>query len=71
MKLAEEKLNGNLHAVIIEMIDGKLKYDVQPAPDGAVVFYPEKNYVLPIPQSAIDRNVSLEQNPGYWWKINQ
>lgn len=64
LRLAEEKLNGNLHAMVIEMVDGNWKYQVQLASDGAVVFYPAKNYVLPIPQSVMNRNVSLEQNPG-------
>jgi hypothetical protein len=33
--------------------------------EGARIFYPEKNYLYPIPQSAIDKNKNLDQNPNY------
>lgn len=65
LKIAEEKLNGNLHAMVIKKADDIWVYEVVPAADGNMVFYPEKNYFLPIPQSAIDRNPELAQNPGY------
>ena len=64
-KIAEEKLNGKLHAMRIEEVDGNLTYTVIPAPGGERMFYADRNYYLPIPQSAIDRNSKLEQNPNY------
>ncbi|WP_236974301.1 RagB/SusD family nutrient uptake outer membrane protein [Membranihabitans maritimus] len=65
LRLAEEKLNGSMHAMLIEDIGGTWTYKVIPATQGEMVFNPEKNYLFPIPQSAIDRNNNLEQNPGY------
>lgn len=65
LRLAEEKLNGDLHAIVIEQENGQWKYNVVPAPGGKRVFFPEKNYHLPIPQSAIDQNPNLTQNPNY------
>ena len=65
LKIAEEKLNGDLHAMVIKMVDNEWVYNVIPASGGERIFYPEKNYVLPIPQSAIDRNPKLVQNPNY------
>lgn len=65
LKIAEDKLNGYLHAMDITQKNGKWVYNVVPAPEGERVFYPEKNYFLPIPQAAIDRNPKLEQNPKY------
>ena len=65
LRLAEEKLNGDLHAMVIEQENGQWKYNVVPAPGGRRVFFPEKNYHMPIPQSAIDQNPNLIQNPNY------
>ncbi|OFX32940.1 MAG: hypothetical protein A2W90_01740 [Bacteroidetes bacterium GWF2_42_66] len=65
LKIAEEKLNGTLHAMKIEEIDGRLVYTVIPAPGGTRVFYANRNYYIPIPQSAMDKNSKLEQNPNY------
>ncbi|RAJ93233.1 putative outer membrane starch-binding protein [Larkinella arboricola] len=65
LKLAEKVLNGTVHAMKIDMVGGKPVYTVIPAAGGAKTFYPEKNYVLPIPQSAIDKNPKLTQNPNY------
>ncbi|WP_191908938.1 RagB/SusD family nutrient uptake outer membrane protein [Larkinella humicola] len=65
LKLAEKVLNGTVHAMKIDMVGGKPVYTVIPAAGGAKVFFPEKNYVLPIPQSAIDKNSKLTQNPNY------
>ncbi len=64
-KTAEIHLNGDLHAMLIETVDNQLVYKVIPAAQGTRIFYPEKNYVFPIPQSAIDRNKNLIQNPNY------
>lgn len=65
LKLAEDKLNGTSHAMVIEQSGGIWVYKVQPCVTGKRIFHPEKNYLLPIPQSAIDRNDKLEQNPNY------
>lgn len=65
LKIAEEKLNGNLHGMKIEKINDVLVYTVVPAAGGLRVFSSNKNYFLPIPQSAIDRNSKLTQNPNY------
>lgn len=63
-KIAMQNLNGFLHAMEITKVNGQFKYTVIPAPSGERIFY-EKNYLLPIPQSALDRNEKLTQNTGY------
>ncbi len=65
LRLAEKNLNGTLHGMVIENIGGTWTYRVVAAPGGQRTFYPEKNYFLPIPQAAIDRNTELSQNPNY------
>jgi len=65
LKLAEEKLNGSLHAMLIEREGDRWVHKVIPAPGGERRFFPEKNYFLPIPQAALDRNPLLQQNPNY------
>ncbi len=65
LKLAETNLNGHIHAMLIEKEGGVWKYKVIPATQGEMVFHAEKNYLWPIPQSAIDRNPNLAQNPNY------
>jgi len=54
-----------VHAIKIDLVGGKPVYTVVPAGGGAKDFDPAKNYVLPIPQSAIDKNQQLQQNPNY------
>ena len=65
LKLAEKNLNGTLHAVHIQNVSGKPVYKVIPAAAGGRTFYANKNYVLPIPQSALNQNKKLIQNPNY------
>ncbi|MBX2923789.1 MAG: RagB/SusD family nutrient uptake outer membrane protein [Chitinophagaceae bacterium] len=65
LKLAETRLNGTVHAIKIDIVGGNTVYTIVPAGGGTKVFDPAKNYVLPIPQSAIDKNPNLEQNPNY------
>jgi hypothetical protein len=65
LKLAEKNLNGTLHAMKIEDVGGKTVYTVIPAPEGNKIFYADKNYLLPIPQSAMNQNAKLVQNPNY------
>lgn len=65
LRLAETVLNGTVHAIKIDLVGGNPVYTVVPAGGGTKVFNPNKNYLLPIPQSVIDRNPNLEQNPNY------
>ncbi len=65
LKLAEVILNRPVNAMKIEVVGGNTVYTEQAAAGGAKSFDPAKNYVLPIPQSAIDQNSQLEQNPNY------
>jgi len=64
-KLAEVNLNRPVHAMLIEEENGVWVYKVINAPGGNKTFYPEKNYFFPIPQSALNQNSLLTQNPGY------
>lgn len=64
-KLAEEKLNGPLHAVVIRQVNGQWEHSYVPAPGGLRAFHANRNYWLPIPQAAKDRNTKLVQNPNY------
>ncbi|MBR1872594.1 MAG: RagB/SusD family nutrient uptake outer membrane protein [Bacteroidales bacterium] len=60
--------------MIAEEVDNKTVHRVTVAADGTIsypvfqhrVFDPSKHYLFPIPQSEIDKNRLLEQNPG--WK---
>lgn len=65
LRLAEVNLNGPLHAMVIRQVDGEWVYSVEPAAGGMRIFDPNKNYLLPIPQYAMDLNPELEQNPNY------
>lgn len=66
-KLAEINLNQTLLGMKIENAGGSTVATVVPVEGGQRRFYPEKNYLLPIPQSAIDKNPGLThaQNPNY------
>lgn len=64
-KDAEVILNGTSRGMKIEKVGGVWKYTPFECIQGKMTFFPEKNYVFPIPQSAIDRNSKLEQNPNY------
>lgn len=65
LRLAEENLNGHLSGMLIDQENGQWVHRVIPAPGGQRIFHPEKNYFLPIPQSVIDRNNKITQNPNY------
>lgn len=65
MKEAETLLNKNSHAILIEDKNGKTVYTIIEAVNGTRKFDKSKNYLLPIPQSAIDQNSKLKQNPNY------
>src|SRR5690606_35747840 len=64
-KTAENVLNGDLHAMVIVNENNIWVYKVEPAADGHRIFYANRNYLYPIPQSAIDQNPKLTQNPNY------
>lgn len=64
-KTAEVNLNRNLLGMRIDNVGGNWVYSVVPAAGGQRKFDANKNYVLPIPQSAIDKNSRLIQNPNY------
>jgi len=64
-KIAEDKLNKPLHAIKIDKVGNKWVYTAVPAAGGGRTFYANKNYLLPIPQAAMDRNNKLVQNPNY------
>jgi hypothetical protein len=65
LKLAEKLIPGTVHTMKIEKENGKKVYTVVPTGGNNRAFDPSKNYLLPIPQSAIERNDKLVQNPGY------
>lgn len=65
LKTAETNLNSTLHCMVIEKENDIWVYKVLPAADGSRIFYEEKNYLLPIPQDALDKNPKLIQNPNY------
>lgn len=65
LRLAEVVLNGTVHAMKIEKVGNNWVYTIVPAGGGAKSFDPAKNYLLPIPQSARDKNKQLDQNPEY------
>lgn len=65
LKIAEKNLNGQLHGMLIQRENNIWVYKVIPAPGGKRQFFANKNYFLPIPQSAIDRNPQITQNPNY------
>jgi hypothetical protein len=64
-KTAEVLLNQPIKAISINLVGGKWVYKTVDAAQGKQAFFPAKNYLYPIPQTAIDRNSKLTQNPGY------
>lgn len=65
LRLAEKNLNGQMHGMLIQRENNIWIYKIIPAPGGQRQFFANKNYFLPIPQSAIDRNPQITQNPNY------
>lgn len=63
-KIAVEKLNGDLHGMLIKKVGGVWTYTPSATPGGKRTFN-EKNYLFPIPTSAMVTNSKLTQNPGY------
>ena len=67
-KTAEKALNGTLKAMkITKRSDGGWNYERVNAFGGERKFVAPRDYLFPIPQSSIDRNVKLkdQQNPGW------
>lgn len=62
---AGTNLNQQLHGISIKGSNGVLNYTPVTIPGGNRKFDASKNYVFPIPQSAMDQNKNLTQNPGY------
>lgn len=66
--LGPQVLNGTLYGSPIGTVDpatGHLTLGAGRVIMEERIFHPERNYLLPIPQSALDANPNLEQNPGY------
>ncbi|MEN7550161.1 RagB/SusD family nutrient uptake outer membrane protein [Rapidithrix thailandica] len=69
-KIAENVLNGKIHGVRIGP-NGELSgQDANGKPYGRIEvesrnFDPSKHYLFPIPQSEIEKNSNMEQNPGW------
>lgn len=64
-RIAEDVFNKPLQGMKITESGAGLKYERVDAGGSTVQFDPSKNYLMPIPQDAIDQNPELEQNPGY------
>ncbi len=64
-KIAEVNLNRTEHAMLVDASGSTKTYKVISAPRGQRTFDASKNYLMPIPQSAISQNKLLVQNPGY------
>jgi starch-binding outer membrane protein, SusD/RagB family len=64
--IAHINLNKQLHGIAITTgSGGTLVYTPVTVPGGDRKFDASKNYLFPIPQSALDQNNKLKQNPGY------
>jgi len=63
--IAHINLNRQLHGMAIQRVGGVLTYTPTTTPGGNRQFDASKNYLFPIPQSAIDQNKKLTQNPNY------
>lgn len=63
--IAGTNLNQQLHGISIKGSNGVLNYAPVTVPGGNRKFDATKNYLFPIPQSAMDQNKNLTQNPGY------
>jgi hypothetical protein len=49
----------------IDLKSGVWVYTIFDCVNGGMTFNAPKNYLMPIPQTALDRNSKLVQNPGY------
>lgn len=62
-KMAAPIFSKPMYGMKITVNNGKLQYEKIEV--RKITFDPTKNYLLPIPQYAIDQNPQLEQNPNY------
>ena len=62
-KTAESIFSQPMYGMEITEVNGKLNY--KKIEVRKIVFNPSKNYLQPIPQSVIDQNPKITQNPGY------
>jgi hypothetical protein len=62
-KIADNIFSQPIHGMKITKQNGKLHYEKIPV--RKVTFNLSKNYLLPVPQYAMDKNPKLKQNPGY------
>lgn len=67
-EIAEEVMNGQVYGARLGTVDGKtgaINLSSERIKVENRVFNPSKNYLWPVPQSEIDINKNLKQNPGY------
>lgn len=65
-KAIEEIFDGRKsRGMRIDLVDGTWVYSTFECGMGEMTFNAPKNYLLPIPITAIDRNDKIKQNPGY------
>lgn len=67
-KIGDKVMNGEVYGARLGSVDsnnGKLTLSSDRIKVENRVFDPSKNYLWPVPQSAIDVNGNLKQNPGY------
>ncbi len=62
-KTAESIFSQPIYGMEITEVNGKLNY--KKVEVRKIVFDASKNYLQPIPQSVIDQNPKITQNPGY------
>jgi len=65
LKQAEIYLNQPSQGMKITTVGGNLVYTIINSSGGGRKFNAPQNYLWPVPQTAIDKNKNLTQNPGY------
>ena len=65
-RIAHELLDGKVYTAMYITLndDGSYSYERRPV-DGVPCVFQDKMYFMPIPQSEMERNPNLEQNPGW------
>jgi hypothetical protein len=64
-RIAEQVFSSPLKAMKITVANGAPVYEKVNVGGGKITFVPAKNYLMPIPQSVIDKNPNIIQNQGY------
>jgi hypothetical protein len=62
-QIAPQIFSQPIHGMEITTVSGQLNYAVIPI--RTVTFNPARDYLQPIPQTVLDQNPQLTQNPGY------